>query len=565
MTNPLADAAKLLQSGRFREAEALYRQVAAQSAASADARFGIGLALENQGRLSEAEESYRAALKLRPGFAEAGCNLGSLLLRSERGDEALAVLEAAAAAKPDFLPARLNLGLAYLALGRGADAETAFRAVLKRQPGNLMALNELGRALLQQTKIEEAIDLFRKGHRRQPKEPRFLANLANALELRNDLEGAQAALEQALALAPQAPPLLYAAAKLARRRGDGAAARQALEAMLAQELPRSERADTLLELGQLFDELGEPDAAFARLSEANALRRESPAARRHDGKAFIAKAEAIAQALAEGQFAEAAAAEGDPSESAPIFFVGFPRSGTSLMEQALNAHPRLVTTGERSPLAPIIARLSQEGLYPAHLDRLGAGDLAAARSAFWQGAETLVGPLEGRLLVDKTALNILHLGLVQRLFPNARVIVALRDPRDVCLSCFMQRFQLSEATVNFLDLQQTALTYSAVMGLWLRYREQLSLEMKSYRYEELVADLESTLRGVLAFIGLDWDDRVLKYRESAGIAQVTTPSYHQVAKPIYGSASGRWQRYRAALAPILPTLEPFAEAFDYES
>ncbi len=142
-------------------------------------------------------------------------------------------------------------------------------------------------------------------------------------------------------------------------------------------------------------------------------------------------------------------------------------------------------------------------------------------------------------------------------------MVALRDPRDACLSCFMQRFQLNDAMANFLDLAETARTYAAVMGLWLHYREALPLAWHEYRYEDLVEDFEGELRRVLDFIGAGWHDDVARYREKTGRPAVTTPSYGQVTRPLYKSAIGRWRAYRDELAPVLPTLEPLVAAFGY--
>lgn len=561
MSKTLAQAAQLMQRGRFGEAEALFRQAAETSQHAADGSFGLALALEGQGRLDEAEAAYREALARRPGFAEAGCNLGSLLLRRERAAEALPILRAARDAKSNFLPAQINLALACLTLGLGAEAEAACRAALRLEPGNLMALNELGRALLQQTKVAEAVAVFEEGHRRQPKDPSFLANLAGAHELGNDLAAAQDALDKAMALSPEAPALLFPAAKLARRRDETAAARQALDRMLAQALSQADRSDALLELGQLQDEEGKSAEAFACFVEANALRARSAEAKRFNGDVFLRRVQALRDTPTTTP-SESHQDEGAPS---PIFFVGFPRSGTSLMEQALAAHPALVTTSERSPLGPLIAERSKRGLYPGPLDRLGESQIAEARTAFWQGAERLVGPLAGHRLVDKTALNIIHLGLIDRLFPKARILVAMRDPRDVVLSCFMQRFQLSDTTVNFLDLGRTARCYAEVMALWQQDCQRLPLSQQAYRYEDLVEDFEGTLRAVLDFLGVGWHEDVLRYREKSAAPYVTTPSYHQVTKPLYGSARGRWQRYRDQLTPVLPTLQPFAEAFGYSS
>jgi hypothetical protein len=143
------------------------------------------------------------------------------------------------------------------------------------------------------------------------------------------------------------------------------------------------------------------------------------------------------------------------------------------------------------------------------------------------------------------------------------VLVALRDPRDACLSCFMQRFQFSDAMANFLDLESTATAYEAVMALWLHYREALSAPWREYRYEDLVADFRGTLEGVLAFIGLAWHDDVLAYGERAKEQVITTPSYRQVTRAIDPRAAGRWRRYRDELAPVLPRLRPLVRALGY--
>ena len=127
----------------------------------------------------------------------------------------------------------------------------------------------------------------------------------------------------------------------------------------------------------------------------------------------------------------------------------------------------------------------------------------------------------------------------------------------------MQRFQYTDAMVNFSDLERTAATYAAVMDLWRHYREVVSLPWHEYRYEDMVEDFEGVLRGTLAFIGLPWHDDVLAYREKAAQDAITTPSYRQVTREIYTSAAGRWRRYHEALAPILPILQPFTAAFGY--
>ena len=198
------------------------------------------------------------------------------------------------------------------------------------------------------------------------------------------------------------------------------------------------------------------------------------------------------------------------------------------------------------------------------LDVLKDDTLDDLRLAFAQAAEAIVGPLAGKILVDKMPLNIVELGLINVLFPSAKVIVALRDPRDTCLSCFQQRFELTDSMVNFLDIQSTAQAYADVMGLWRHYKPILTLPVLEYRYEDLVADFDGTVGRILEFIGLPWDEAIQGYREAAGKRAIRTPSYQAVTAPVSAQAVGKWKAYEDGLAPVLPVLAPLVAAFGYD-
>ncbi len=499
----------------------------------------------------------------RPDFPQARNNLAAVLTRTDRPAEAVEVLDGALASQPDFQAARFNRGAAYYALRRLAEAESDFRHILEHQPVHAGAMNELGRVMLKQTRVRQAAELFREGHRRHPEDPRFLANLASALEMLNDLPGADKAVQEALVLDPQAPALLYMRACLEHRLGRLAEARGHLDDMLSGDLSQEHRSEVLFELGEVLDELGETGNAFRTIADGNALRAQNPAAQGADGGRFLARVADARAGFTRARIQTVAARAPACERPPPVFFVGFPRSGTTLMERALKAHPQIVTTDERSPLAPILAELSENSTYPEDLAHLTGGQVKELQDRFWAGAETNLGPLEERLLVDKMPLNIVNLGLANCLFPGARVLVALRDPRDTCLSCFMQRFQFNDAMVNFLDLERTATTYVAVMELWLQYRDTLSLPWLEYRYEDLVGDFRGTLQGVLEFIGLAWHEDIMAYGELAKDQVITTPSYRQVTREIDKGAVERWRRYRSELSPILPVLRPLVRAFGY--
>lgn len=559
-------ALALLRQGGFAEAEQACRDALTLAPDHADALFARGLCCEAQSRPADAEAAYRQAVAARPDFPEALNNLGAILARSGRPAEAVQALDAALAGRPDFMAARFNRGTAHYALRRLADAEADFARILEVQPSHAGALNELGRVMLKQTRVREAVEVFRRGHEGHPEDPRFLANLASALELLNDLPGAEEAVGRALALAPEAPALLYTRASLEHRQGRFAEARQHLDELLSMELSPEHRSETLFELGHVLDELGETSEAFRAFSEGNTLRARLPAAQGADAGRFLERVRRAGDWFTGERIRALAALAAETPVRAgpgPVFFVGFPRSGTTLLERALKAHPGIVTSDERSPLVALVAELTEGGAYPDDLARLTVGQTAELRERFWARAEETLGPLEGRLLVDKMPLNIVNLGLANGLFPEARALVALRDPRDTCLSCFMQRFQFNDAMANFFDLEGTVRAYVAVMELWRRYRQALSLPVLEYRYEELVEDFEGTLRRVLDFLGLDWHPDMAAYRERAKSQVITTPSYRRVTDEVDSRAAARWRRYRQELSPVLPALRPWAADFGY--
>jgi hypothetical protein len=316
-------------------------------------------------------------------------------------------------------------------------------------------------------------------------------------------------------------------------------------------------------LGEVLDERGDAGEAFKAITEGNALRARNPAAEGADGDRFLARVRQARDGFTAQRIRAVAARAPVGARAAPVFFVGFPRSGTTLMERALKAHPEIVTTDERSPLAPILAHLAEIGSYPRDLERLTGEQITNLQDRFWAQAEADLGSLDGRRLVDKMPLNLVNLGLANCLFPDARVLVALRDPRDTCLSCVMQRFQFNDAMANFFDLGRTAAAYVAVMELWLQFRQALSLPWLEYRYEDLIGDFRGTLERVLTFVGLAWHDDVLAYAERAREQVITTPSYRRVAGAIDARSAGRWRRYRRELSPVLPVLQPLVRAFGY--
>jgi len=452
--------------------------------------------------------------------------------------------------------------------GRLADAADLYERALKLNPGLTPAWCNLGVARRMLGDIDGARIAFERALSLQPAHPSALANLASVLMACNEPARAREVAQAALSASPdQAAPRLVLA-RLARGDGDPAEALALLEPLSAAAISADLAPRLYSERGMALDRLGRCEEAFEAFTRANLTTAESAACQAVDPRSYprtVAMVSELTPAILATDHARPA-----PDRPPPIFVLGFPRSGTTLTETILSAHPALRGSDEIPLLESVLARLStllpERGVpYPDAF--AGApwteDELAVARAAYWEEAERAVAPGEGRL-VDKLPLNMVHLGAIATLFPDAPVIAVLRDPRDVCLSCFMQDFVPNSAMVQLLSLETTVDLQERVMQIWLDAAHSLPNPTFTVRYEEVVADQRQTGRDLLAFLGLPWHEGVSRFWESARGVHISTPSHQDVARPIFTRARGRWRRYEMHLAPVLPRLHALAQALGYE-
>ena len=462
--------------------------------------------------------------------------------------------------------AHFNLGVALHTGGRHEGAEDAYRRTLALDGDHFGALNNLGRMLRLEGRAAEAADLLRRAMALKPDSPDTAATLAAVLETVNAFDEAHDLAAGVLAQRPDHRAGNLVLAILDRRAGRIEESRARLEKLLALQPRPAMAASAQFHLGQACDLLGDPDAAFSAFLRGNRAQAELPEAAGAKPERFLERLRRNREYFTGARMAawEPSATNGRP---APVFFVGFPRSGTTLMEAMLDAHPGLSTTGERSPLREVRRRLTDRhgrAAYPECVGEMGAEALAEARGWFWEYAENAIGAAPSGRLIDKLPLNIVELGLAAHLFPDAPVVMAHRDPRDAVLSCFMQEFELNDAMAYFSTLEGAAHLYSEVMDLWLQYRESLGLSVLEYRYEDLIASPASTVRAVVEFIGEPWSDAVLEYRTSATARPIDTPSRAAVAQHLSIRPIGRWRAYEPHLGAVLPMLARFVRAFGYD-
>jgi tetratricopeptide (TPR) repeat protein len=483
------------------------------------------------------------------------------------------IMEQASRQDPANSDLLLDMGAAYGMRYDYAAAERCFDQAVRVAPSRNNALIMAGTQCRGFDRYEMARNYFEQAVKEPGASPDTHVKLAEIYERFRLLEEAGDLVDRALRLNPASALASLVRARLDRLSGRREEAERRLRPLLAQSGRDtwSTRIRGWYELGAALDAQGRYDEAMAAFLAAKAMILPNAAPHLAGQKLAQARLKIVADKLnAEmmGRWKAQGAALDPPCRLALL--CGHPRSGTTLLEQVLDSHPDFVSAEETTIFNREALGSLWRGLPPETpmLEALAAASPEALRQARQNYAECMakfLGHAPGaRLLIDKNpSLTGLAPAFV-RIFPEAKLLVALRDPRDVCLSCFMQPLPLGQRSSSFLTLEGTVQEYASVMGLWRAAAPCLGGSFLEVRYEDLVADLERTARRALEFLGAAWDERVLRFDEHARSKLVRSPTYAAVTKPISKGAVGRWRNYQKHLQPWLETLAPFVKAFGYE-
>lgn len=481
-----------------------------------------------------AHRLLRQALALSPGDVMVLGAIGAVLRKEHRLEEALTVLDRTVAAEPRHSAAWLERGYTLEALRSEAAAAESYRRALAIDPDLAPALGKL----------------------------------ADIAAKKGDRDSAQAQAARALAIDPLNPSAAFALALLEIEARDGEAAAARLQRLLSSPLKADDRTRALTLLGDALDRQGRSAEAFAAYEEAQRNFRTAyagllkPCPGRPSHRAFI---ERIAAQVERSPAMERPVPPPPPPGAAAghVFLLGYPRSGTTLVENILASAATVTALEEQDTLADTDEILvANDGTMP-DLDALDPKLLADLRRHYWDRVRRLAGDVTGRVFVDMNPFNGIKLPIIARLFPEARILIMRRDPRDVVLSCFGLNFTPSAAAYAFSDLEETARHYDALMGLIEKCRERLPLAFHEVRYDRLVADFETTVRAMAEFVGIEWTDDFHAFDRTAQKRGVRTASATQVRRGLY-DGGGRWRRYEDQLAPVLPILAPWIERFGFE-
>ncbi len=525
----LEEAAREYRAGRFEEAVRQLRTLHRRVPDWLPAEELLGLSLVATGNPGEAEPLLRDVLVRNPGSERARFGLGVVACEQHHWNPALAHFEAVLRSSPDHPEAHFNRARCLEELGHTAQALQAYQRCLTLDPRHLEAA----------------------------------AHYAALLEETNQPDAARPWVEQVLARHPKHVLARFVAAQLAARSGNPQRALDLLEGLDPADLSPADRAVRAGRRVRALDALDRPAEALQAAREGHwhleGLEGQMGPEGLY-GTPSIRLLRDHPDALTALQSWSAHRA--DAGERL-IFLVGFPRSGTTLLDRMLSAHPALRVLEETNPLAPVLAQAMTGLMDPAH--RPGTDALQEPLDR----AETVfraAGLGDSGWVVDKLPLNSPFSAWLHFLFPRARFLVAIRDPRDVCLSCYLQVFSPNPAMRHFQTLHGAAEYYDLVMGIFETQRQKILPpdRVRIQVYERLVDDPAGELRALCGFLGLEFDPAMVHpHRRLAGI-RIGTPSYDQVSQPVHGDRVGRWRAYAPALRPLAPLLDPWVRHWGYE-
>ena len=512
-----------------------------------------------------AENLYKEILKINPNHFGSIFYLGTLLVQTQRFELAKSLLYKATQINPNYAAAHNNLGATLKELGEYQNAINCCQKAIKINPNYADAHYNLGLVFKELGEFKKAINCFKKAIQIRPSYIIAHQNLMEVFEKTNQERELKSAISNAQTVIKDNPIIKLYEGILLSRNEKFVEAKNCLKLISFETKEIKNEILRVSTLAKCYDRIGNTDKAFNYFKKANLLT-QSTKIKNFDKNKYLQEIKIRSEFFKKSNIKKWPTLKQPDNEPSPIFLIGFPRSGTTFLDTILRSHPLIEVIEEQFMVEQLINSLNQlpnGGL--KDLKEIENEQIIKIRKTYFESLESQIQNKNNtKLYIDKLPLNIIHVGEIVRIFPNAKFIVSLRHPCDCVLSCFMQDFELNDAMANFLNLDDAAHLYDAVMNLWTQYTSIFSINYHEVKYENLIENFEPTVRSILNFLELSWDDAVLNYLITAKKRdRITTPSYYQVTKPIYSYAIGRWQRYKKQTSNIYPILEGWIKKFNY--
>jgi len=530
---------------KYQASELAYRKALALKPGDPDVQVRLAIALAEQGNFSEAKTMLLKLLQKQPRLVDALDVLGDIYYQTEQFQDAIKYYKDALSIAPDRVDSNYYLGNSCFRLGLDDKALYYFQNVINLDPDNISARIHIGHCFKQNGESDKARKAYEEALKIAPGTMAATVGIIDLCEREGAFETAYELLLPQIKNSKENVDLATTFVRLCHRFGNCDEAIEYAQKTLDKENISDQDISRLeYALGRRFDKMGDFETAFSHYNRANLISRQPFDINEH--RLFI---DALIQVYSWQFFTQSPRAK--IRSDRPVFIVGMPRSGTSLVEQILASHPEVFGAGELTDVGDAVQFINAAGQlqYPSNMKDISSDILDDIAGRYLEHINALSST--ARRITDKQPINFLHLGLIALLFPDARIIHCTRNPMDNCLSIYFQGF--SEANRYATDLEHIGAYYREYLRFMQHITSLIDMPVLNVSYEELVNNQEEVTRNMLAFIDLDWDQQCLNFHKNRRF--VATPSYDQVRETIYTNAIDRWKNYEKHLKPLIDSLK----------
>ena len=556
----------LHEQGKFESAVIAYKKAISIKPNYAEACNNLGNTLLEQGEPDGAISSYKKAIFIDSNYAEANYNMGVALSSANKPEEAILAYNNAISIKPNYPEAYCNLGNAHKEIGKLNEAIDLYRNAISINPNFAQAHNNLGKVFQEQDKLELAMEAYKKATSIDLEYSEAWTNGAEALEKWNKLEELDDWLKQAHRNFKVVPSdISYFQSKFFWRMKERKEALKLLSTIDLKTVSENRKQGFLNLKAKCFESSKNFSKAYDCFFEMNLLAKKSDTYLNSNSDKFFANTKNQLEQLKLKLTSGATDSEDNDVTISPVFLVGFPRSGTTLMDTILRSHSKIEVLEEKPTVVAAKAAIRKNGYNEIHNNIFPIDILSEAKSAYVKEFRKYIkSSYNNSVYIDKLPLNLIEVPLINQLFPATKFILALRHPFDTILSCWMQDFEINAAMANMVDLDRIVDLYCIAMETFKICRSEYNLNVHTIRYEDLLEDLKGESSALLTFLDLTWETNMEDYRATAlKRGRINTPSYSQVSQPIYKEAKYRWVNYKEYLDKYSDQIEPWIQEFGY--
>ena len=557
-------ANKFLRKKKFDKAEMLYQKILGKFPDNFDANYFMASIKVQKNNFKDAKKYMETALSINPNLPELNNNLGLIYLNINEVEKSIKYFQKAISLKKDYIFAYTNLGMAYVSLKKVSEAKENYIKAIEIDPNNLLAnynianlFKRLGDHENSEIYYKKAIDI----------DPNYLPSYNNLMDL-YDKSNQNIKLEDIINLAEKIftnnQVIKSFKAKLLYKEKNYKEVVSLLKNVefLPEQIVQKQASFEVL--AKSYDKLGKYDEAFNLFEMLNDIM-DQRKDKTVDKKIYLKTTQDRIDFFSDPKISNWHAPKVLDNKKDPYFLIGFPRSGTTLLDTILRSHPFIEVLEE----IPIINRFMdllyiKKNFNLSDLENTNPDIINEMREFYFKQIQNSKKEKEKKITIDKMPLNIVHVGEILRFFPNAKFILALRHPYDCVLSCFMQNFMLNHAMANFLNLNDSSKLYDLTMSLWKKYIKVFKVDYHIIKYEDVISNFDNTIKSLLSFLNVPWTEDVKKfYKTAEKRGMINTPSYNQVSQPIYSNSMHRWKNYEKKFEKSKGSLDNWVKEFNY--